>query len=155
MWILSVANSNTAAVIRNTGEQNNKYILANNYITGQMNNYPNITNEELGRDISNALRAYAIDINGQNVRGGKNGTYKKGKGVMKKNKISTKKLRHKSHKQKGGFLYGNKKTSSTIPLTISNKTPSTQPSTKTQTTSNSSKSKNKNTNKNKRTKRQK
>ena len=30
--------------------------------------------------------------------------------------MSTKKLRYKSRKQKGGFLYGNKKTSSTAPL---------------------------------------
>ena len=138
-----------------------KYILANNYIEGQINNNSNITDDELGTAISNALRSYAIDINNGSVRGGKSGTHKKYKKGVKKTKISTKKLRHKSAKQKGGFLYGNKKTTSTLPLTVSNKTPSTQPSTKTQSTSNSSKSqkshsnKTINKNKNKRTQRQK
>jgi hypothetical protein len=85
----------------------------------------------LSQKISDTLRQYNIEIKNNKIFGGKK-THKTHKKYKMYNKMHNKS--HKKHqgytkklKQRGGFLYGNKKTNaSTNLLTIPNKTPSTK-----------------------------
>jgi uncharacterized coiled-coil DUF342 family protein len=110
-----------------------------------------LTADQITQIITDTLRSNGIEIKNGQLFGGKK-TYKKYKNYNKmhnkshnKHKRNTKKL-----KQRGGFLYGNKKTNaSTASLTIPNKTPSTKTISTISTISSKTSSQKTNSNKNK------
>ena len=97
-------------VTRTTGNPNNKYLKAYDYINTNLTSTPNISDNDLTNIISNALTSIDIqaDAFGIVVKGGYNTSLKKTKKRNKKVKP------HYTHKQKGGFVWGKQKTPSIV-----------------------------------------
>jgi hypothetical protein len=108
-----------------------------------------LTPVQITQIITDTLRSNGIEIKNGQLFGGKKmqktqKKYKMRKSYNNKHKKHTKKI-----KQRGGFLYGDKKTTSTVSLTNSSKTASTNTissSSKSQKSNNKNKNKNKNKN---------
>ena len=102
-----------ADVARNTGDQDNKYNKALRFIEETLQTTPNIQDRELKLVVDAAFNRNAIDFTNEGrIRGG----YK----TTRKHKTRGKKY---TRRQKGGFLYGKYKKTSTI---ASSSTPSSK-----------------------------
>ena len=106
---------------------------------------PRLTSQQITQIIAVTLDSNNIKIKNNKLFGGKK-TQKKYKMRKSYNKNKRNQRHTKKLKQRGGFLYGDKKNTSTVSLTNSNKTASTN------TISSSSKSQKSNSNKNKKNK---
>jgi chromosome segregation ATPase len=107
-FLLSDLKNKSNDVIRNTGQQNNKYINAYDFIDFNLASNPNMSEDELNMMVKSALSQNGIQLYGNfnKVKGGYNMSLKKTKKYNKKAKS------HHTRKQKGGYLWGNQKSSS-------------------------------------------
>ena len=111
---------------------------------------PRLTSQQITQIIADTLRSNNIEIKNRQLFGGKK-TQKRYKMRKSYNKNKRNQRHTKKLKQRGGFLYGDKKTTSTVSLTNSNKTASTNTISSSSKSQKSNNNKNKNKNKNKNT----
>jgi len=96
------------SVIRNTGDSNNKYNSAFDYINKTLESTPNIDDKDLNLVVQAGLQRNGIDFTSDgSVRGGYVKASRKHKKYGKNGKKST------TRKQKGGFAWGKYKKTST------------------------------------------